>query len=747
MNNTQATHTVFRTPIGLRIDRSTVPIRGGASVAAATTALRERLNHEPGMLLVSGVDHPGRYSRFDMGFSDPAIRVEARGRRMRFCAVDARGTPLLRAIADALEGAPYLSEFQSGAHDVCVKIVEPRPVEDERERTRQASLFSALRTLLAALRCPDEPYFGLYGAFGYDLVFQFEALVQKMARGERHRDLVLYMPDRLLVVDHLAGTAAQHHYRFCYRGLVGPDLVGPDLVGRELVAPRAGRVASQAPRVQASPPAPMSRPSGLEFESCVEKAKVAFSRGDLFEVTPSRTFEISCEQTPAALFAKLCEQNPAPYGFLVNLGKGEHMIGASPEMFVRVSGREVETCPIAGTVARGKDAFEDAAQIRALLTSEKDEDELTMCTDVDRNDKARVCVPGSIRVLARRDIEKYSRLIHTVDHVTGLLERGRDALDAFLTHCWAVTVTGAPKPAAMQFIEDEEDCPRGFYSGAVGALGMDGHLNTGLVIRTIMLRDGVATVRAGATLLHASDAKEERLETELKASALLAVLGNGGDDESEAPVRDRGRACVQPIRGRKPGRRVLMVDHQDSFVHMLADYFRQAGAEVTTVRPNVARAKVRKLGPELVVLSPGPGRPSDFSTSVLLAEAERLHLPVFGVCLGLQAMAEHCGGALAYLEQPRHGSTSLIDMQGHHPLFSGLSTELQVGRYHSLYAVQDSLPSSLEVLATSRDDGRIMAMAHRTLPWAAVQFHPESVMSARRGAGARLIHNVVESLG
>ena len=111
-------------------------------------------------------------------------------------------------------------------------------------------------------------------------------------------------------------------------------------------------------------------------------------------------------------------------------------------MYVRVEGDRVETCPTSGTIARGQDPLDDASQILALLNSEKDESELTMCTDVDRNDKSRICVPGSVKVIGRRQIEMYSRLIHTVDHVEGRLRPEFDALDAFLTHTWAVTVTG-----------------------------------------------------------------------------------------------------------------------------------------------------------------------------------------------------------------------------------------------------------------------------------------------------------------
>ena len=134
-------------------------------------------------------------------------------------------------------------------------------------------------------------------------------------------------------------------------------------------------------------------------------------------------------------------------------------------------------------------------------SSEKDESELTMCTDVDRNDKSRICIPGSVKVIGRRQIEMYSRLIHTVDHVEGRLRPEFDALDAFLAHTWAVTVTGAPKTAAMMFLENHEKSPRAWYGGAIGKVGFDGGLNTGLTLRTIRIKDGHAEVRVGATLL------------------------------------------------------------------------------------------------------------------------------------------------------------------------------------------------------------------------------------------------------
>src|SRR6202020_661374 len=217
-------------------------------------------------------------------------------------------------------------------------------------------------------------------------------------------------------------------------------------------------------------------------------------------------------------------------------------------MYVRVTGGRVETCPIAGTIARGADPLADAENIRTLLTSAKEESELTMCTDVDRNDKSRVCEPGSVRVIGRRQIELYSRVIHTVDHVEGRLLPGFDALDAFLTHMWAVTVTGAPKVWAMQFIEDHEDSPRRWYGGAVGAIGFDGSMNTGLTLRTAHIRDGVAAVRAGAALLFDSEPEAEEQETRIKARALLETLS-----DSERPAAGRNGAAQPPPADPGPG--------------------------------------------------------------------------------------------------------------------------------------------------------------------------------------------------
>ena len=419
---------------------------------------------------------------------------------------------------------------------------------------------------------------------------------------------------------------------------------------------------------------------------------------------------------PAAFFERLRLTNPAPFEFFFNLGEGEYLVGASPEMFVRVTGDRVETCPISGTIRRGADPLEDADNIRTLLNSVKDTSELTMCTDVDRNDKSRVCVPGTVKVIGRRQIEMYSRLIHTVDHIEGRLRPGFDALDAFLSHTWAVTVTGAPKAWAMQFIEDHEDVPRRWYGGAVGCVGFDGSMNTGLTLRTAQIAGGIAGVRAGATLLYDSDPVEEEKETYLKARALLDALA---PPEDSAPTRSEASRAGA-------GLKVLLVDHQDSFVNTLADYFRQFGAEVTTLRFGFAEKMLDEVGPDLVVLSPGPGRPSDFDTAALLDALDARDLPAFGVCLGLQAMVEHAGGSLALLAEPSHGKPGQVSVAGGE-LLAGLPAEFTAARYHSLHATPDQVVG-FSITAVLGDV--VMAIEDPARRRWAVQFHPESILTA-----------------
>jgi anthranilate synthase len=674
------------------------------------TALGERR----GGAFSSGMDYPGRYSRWAFGYVDPSVEIVARGRRISARALNERGRVVLPVIASCLlaVGKP-VSEPDAG--HVEVHVAESEDLLPEEYRSRRPTVFTAIREVIAAFK-GDDPHLGLYGAFGYDLAFQFEPIRYRLSRPENQRDLVLHLPDRLVVIDRVRETSVEYTYDFTVDGV---STRGMERSGDSFPL----TIPTEIPK----------NPEKGTYAEIVATAKERFKRGDLFEVVPGQVFHSSCTD-PSAFYRSLRTSNPAPYEFLLNLGDGEHLVGASPEMYVRVTGDRVETCPISGTIARGADPVEDAEAIRTLLSSVKEESELTMCTDVDRNDKSRICVPGSVKVIGRRQIEMYSRLIHTVDHIEGRLRPEFDALDAFLTHMWAVTVTGAPKTWAMQFIEDHEETTRRWYGGAVGFIGFDGSMNTGLTLRTAQIRDGVAAVRAGATLLYDSDPEAEERETELKASALLAALAAVGRERAETAAE---QAAALPGEGHK----VLLVDYEDSFVNTLADYFRQQGASVVTLRHGFPPETIEEIAPTLVVLSPGPGWPSDFGASALVEAVYAKGLPVFGVCLGLQAMVEHAGGTLELLPYPEHGKRGHVRREGPSALLDGLPEEFVAARYHSVHAKEPGVRGF--TVTASTEDGAAMAIEDVENRRFGVQFHPESILTTQGGAGARIIANVL----
>ncbi|QSB06942.1 anthranilate synthase component I [Natronoglycomyces albus] len=681
------------------------------------SAVIEQVETRRGGVLSSGMEYPGRYSRFHLAYVNPALEVSASGRDVTVRALNQRGRLLLEPLATALDP---LGTVSRDADEVGIHIAPGEGPISEEDRSRQPTVFSAVRALRDALAC-DDPYLGFYGAFGYDLAFQFEPIEYSKPRAAKDRDLVLHLADEVYVVDRKRETAVVYRYEF---EIAGQSTAGIDRETEPVVFTPVESV-PEGPRLG-------------EYADTVRRAKEEFKQGNLFEVVPGHEMYATCD-SPAAFYERLREANPAPYEFFLNLGHDEYLVGASPEMFVRVQGRRVETCPIAGTIARGADSLQDATRIAELIGSAKEESELTMCTDVDRNDKARVCVPGSVKVLGRRQIEMYSRLIHTVDHIEGQLRDGMDAIDAFLTHMWAVTVTGAPKTWAMRFIERHETTPRRWYGGAVGFVGVDGSMNTGLTLRTAQIRDGLVAVRAGATLLYDSDPDAEEQETYLKARALLetAAGGRGAAAEVDSPLDVAGGPQGE-------GRRVLLVDHEDSFVNTLGDYFRQHGCEVTTLRFGFDHSALDTMRPDLVVLSPGPGRPTDFDTASLLDAIARRGLPAFGVCMGLQAMVEHAGGELTLLEEPMHGKpgvvTVLDDSGEPSGIFAGLPSQLTAARYHSLYAKPEAV-KGFEVSAVT--DDVVMAMENPDLRWFAVQFHPESILTAQQAQGLRLVGNVL----
>ncbi|MBM3813355.1 MAG: anthranilate synthase component I [Acidimicrobiia bacterium] len=704
----------YQTPGGISVTRSVskVPYKRGLS------ALRKQLDRNRGIYLSSGYEYPGRYSRWDVASLCPPIQIIGAGRDLEISPLNVRGEMLCQMLHRVLKDHAHWEELSLESGAIRGRLKPLPALFPEEQRSRQPSAFSILRALMEEFGNPKDNRLALVGAFGYDLLFQFDPIELALPR-EGAKDLQLFLCDDIYFMDRKKEQIERYQYDFEMDGISTLALGGG---GEEIVLPPetgSGEIASDH--------------TAEEYMAGVEKVRQGMKRGDYYEVVLRQTFRAPYSGSPSALFERIQKASPSPYEFLLQFGD-EALIGASPEMFVRVEGSRIETCPISGTARRTGDPLRDADNIRELLSSVKEESELTMCTDVDRNDKSRVSAPGSVKVIARRLIESYAGVFHTVDHVESILAPEFDSLDAFLTHMWAVTVIGAPKKAAAQDIERIEKNARGWYGGAVGMISLNGDINTGILIRTVHLRNGIAEYPVGATILYDSIPANEEMETRHKATGFfLAIAQESAKKKPAARKSTAGQGC-----------RMLLVDNDDCFIHTLANYARQTGAEVVTYRAGFPHSLIEEINPDLILISPGPGRPADFGVPALVRYAASKGYPVFGVCLGLQGVVEAFGGALGVLDYPVHGKPSMVQHRGA-GCFQGLPEQFKVGRYHSLYARRETFPAALEVTAES-DDGVIMGVRHRELPIEAVQFHPESILTMEDSCGLRLMENAVKQL-
>jgi anthranilate synthase len=684
--------------------------------------LLDRMDTQRGAYLSSGYEYPERYSRWDIATVCPPLEIIAFGRDVAFRPLNRRGRVLTRIFHTLLAYHPHWESLAIGQDDCLSGVLNPLPpLFPEEERSKQPSVFSILRTLIGEFRNDADSRLGLIGAFGYDLLFRFDPIALRLPR-QGSKDLHLFLCDDIYYMDRKKEQIERFRYDFALGDL---NTSGLGRTGTRVSSNHAASAPASAGIVADHTPA--------EYMAKVETVRQGMRQGDYYEVVLRQTFHTPYPGSRAGLFRRIQEASPSPYEFFLQLGD-EQLVGASPEMFVRVEGRRVETCPISGTARRTGDPLQDADNIRELLNSRKEESELTMCTDVDRNDKSRVSEPGSVKVIGRRLIESYAGVFHTVDHVEGTLAEGFDSLDAFLTHMWAVTVIGAPKKAAAQAIENLEKDARGWYGGAIGMISLSGDINTGILIRTVHLKGPEARYPVGATLLYDSVPAAEENETRMKATGFFRAI-QGVVAEPERPGVSREGTGVK----------LMLVDNDDCFIHTLANYARQTGAEVATYRSGFPPEVIAQVAPDLILVSPGPGRPADFGVPDLVRRAAELGIPVFGVCLGLQGTVEAFGGELGVLDYPMHGKPSEI-VHRNLGIFEGLPQRFRVGRYHSLFARRESLPESLEITAET-DDGVIMGVRHRELPIEAVQFHPESMLSLDDNCGMRLMANVVRIYG
>lgn len=393
---------------------------------------------------------------------------------------------------------------------------------------RHEPFIDVLRELMAKFTAPFVPGLprftgGAVGYFDYDAAEWFEPAV-RLPKPPADRDQSTFMVfDTILAFDHvkhriLAISNARVQPGTDLRTLYDFACAKIEFLERELE-----RNLSHPTRVAVPPLEVTANQTRETFEAAVRGIQEDIAAGEIYQAVLSQRFEAATAAAPFDVYRALRHINPSPYMFFIRIGR-DAIVGASPEMLVRVEGAHLETHPIAGTRRRGATDAEDRALATELLANEKERAEHVMLVDLGRNDIGRVAEIGSVRVPQYMEVERYSHVMHLVSRVDGRLAAGRDRLDALVATFPAGTLTGAPKIRAMQIVGSLEPTRRGLYGGAVGYLDFAGNLDFCIAIRTITMRDGRAEVQAGAGIVADSDPAAEYQETRDKSQALIQAL-------------------------------------------------------------------------------------------------------------------------------------------------------------------------------------------------------------------------------
>ena len=412
-------------------------------------------------------------------------------------------------------------------------------IEIERGRRREShegSAFEFMKLLLREHRpavMPGLPPFssGAVGYFSYDSVRQLEQIGERATHDLSLPDAELMFFDRLLAFDHLrhqihvvaaADVSRESPQRAYDRAL--RDIAALE---RKLAAglrPALWRKSAKAKLGKLRIHAGTSR---KEFLRGVERCKEYIAAGDIFQVVLSQRLDFIPEVEPFDLYRALRQVNPSPYLYFLRMGETQ-LLGSSPEMLVRVTGRKLEYRPIAGTHPRGRDEAEDLRLEQQMRTDEKERAEHVMLVDLGRNDLGRVSEYGSVKVKDLMYVERYSHVMHLVSALEGTLRKDLDALDAFAACFPAGTLSGAPKVRAMQIIEELEPVRRGIYGGSVLYADFAGNLDSCIGIRTMLMQGKHAYLQAGAGIVADSDPAREYEESMTKIAPLLHALDSGG---------------------------------------------------------------------------------------------------------------------------------------------------------------------------------------------------------------------------
>jgi len=455
-----------------------------------------------------------------------AVKTVCRGQEVTLDALTESGKAALKGLALKLE-----DEMVEQTDDRLVVRFTRCDAPEEYDRAHAKSPFDVLRVLAFGHRPVDrdEPFtLTAAGVIGFDHVDLFEELPPAPA-GD-FPDFIFWLAESLVVVE-ATGAARLICTAF---GSDDPEqahrqrsLAQERLSALSTRCEFAREIGAPAITVEGSGDAAVTTDlDDAQYAAVVARMKENVAAGDIFQAVPSRAFRTPCAN-PRAAFARLGAADPSRYLFFVDTPEFT-LFGASPETAVAVrregDERVVVVTPIAGTRPRGKTIDEDDRMEADLRLDAKEIAEHMMLVDLARNDVARVAEPGTRRVARLLSVERFARVMHLVSRVEGRLEADRDAIDALIACVTCGTLSGAPKLRALELIREAEGSARGPYGGAVGWIAGDGSMDTSIVIRSALVVDGIAEVRAGAGVVHDSDPVSEAAETRHKASAVLAAI-------------------------------------------------------------------------------------------------------------------------------------------------------------------------------------------------------------------------------
>lgn len=449
---------------------------------------------------------------------DAAVTLEATGGDAIFTATSEAGRMMLPVLAERLA-----NHVADASNDGLACRFERSDDPDEAARAAAVTALDALRALARGVvsRDGEEPFaLAALGIIGFDHVDMVEALPARPS-GD-FPDLYFQLAETLIVIEENGAARV-------LALALGSDDAAAAHRQQSLAAERLARTVARVEQArvpsldEAETQTATADIDDATFGAAVLRMKEHIAAGDIFQVVPSRTFSAPCSDSVAA-FRRLVAADPSAYHFFVKSPFGT-LLGASPETAVDVRGGKVSVSPIAGTRPRGATLDEDDRQEADLRLDSKEVAEHLMLVDLARNDVARIAKPGSRRVTSLLRVERFAKVMHLVSTVEGDLPDGRDAVDAVRTCMNVGTLSGAPKLKAIELIRSVEQRARGPYGGAVGFLTGRGEMDSAVVIRSALVRDGMAEVRAGAGVVADSNPQAEADETRAKASAVLAALG------------------------------------------------------------------------------------------------------------------------------------------------------------------------------------------------------------------------------